>query len=301
MRITRRVFVSMPADQWLTKAQNDLKWSIVDRVESLRFRTEVFHDPRGVDSLTAGLAWTAERADDIMRRCVGAVIIGLPRWTISGPHGQTKLPTEYCHYEGAIARAMQLPTLLVLPDDVSRRVVFDYGFGRLCEMPADADSSWLGSKTFSASSGIWERQIKRRRDVFLGYCSASTATARLIKRRLARSGVTTLDWKTDFPPGTNILQQIGEAAKQCGAGMFLFTKDDELAVTSAETQAVPRDNVVFEAGYFIQAKGKDRVLIVREAGAKMPADLGGDIYATLTDRTKLTSISAPLTRFIEGL
>jgi hypothetical protein len=41
------------------------------------------------------------------------------------------------------------------------------------------------------------------------------------------------------------------------------------------TQAVPRDNVVFEAGYFIRAKGKDRVLIVREAGAKTPADLGG--------------------------
>jgi predicted nucleotide-binding protein len=49
-----------------------------------------------------------------------------------------------------------------------------------------------------------------------------------------------------------------------------------LVVTGApENRAVPRDNVLFEAGYFIQAKGKDRVLIVREAGAKMPADLGG--------------------------
>jgi hypothetical protein len=301
MRITRRVFVSMPADQWLTAEQNDLKWSIVERVEALGHRTEVFHDPRGADSLTAGLAWTAEHADDIMRRCVGAVIIGLPRWTISGTNGQVKLATEYCHYEGAIARAMQLPTLLALPEDVAHRVVFDPGFGRLCEIPADADSSWLGSRAFSASFDIWERQIKRRRDVFLGYCSASTATARKIKQRLDRSGISTLDWKTDFPPGTNILQQIRDAATRCGAGVFLFTKDDELAIAGPESQAVPRDNVVFEAGYFIAAKGKDRVLIVREAGTKMPADLGGDIYATLTERTRLASINDALTRFIEGL
>ena len=51
--------------------------------------------------------------------------------------------------------------------------------------------------------------------------------------------------------------------------------------------AVPRDNVVFEAGYFIGLKGKRNVLIVREAGSKMPADLGGDIYASLTDRTDI--------------
>ena len=38
---------------------------------------------------------------------------------------------------------------------------------------------------------------------------------------------------------------------------------------------------LLEAGYFISAKGKERVLIVREPGAKMPADLGGDIYASL--------------------
>jgi hypothetical protein len=301
MRITRRVFVSMPADQWLTAEQNTLKWSIVNRVEALGLRTEVFHDPRGVESLTAGLAWTAERADDIMRRCVGAVIVGLPRWTLPSQDGHTKLPTEYCHYEGAIARATQLPTLLLVQDDVSRRVVFDFGFGRICEIPSDADSSWLDTQAFSASFEIWRRQIESRCDVFLGYCRASTVTARLIKRRLTSGGLTVLDWQTDFAPGTNILQQIDEAATRCGAGVFLFTRDDELIAATPETQAVPRDNVVFEAGYFIRAKGKDRVLIVREAGAKMPADLGGDIYATLDERTKLGSINKPLSRFVEGL
>ena len=54
--------------------------------------------------------------------------------------------------------------------------------------------------------------------------------------------------------------------------------------------AVPRDNVVFEAGYFIGLKGKRNVLIVREVGSKMPADLGGDIYASLPDKADIKPI-----------
>ena len=65
--------------------------------------------------------------------------------------------------------------------------------------------------------------------------------------------------------------------------------------------AVPRDNVVFEAGYFIHAKGKDRVLVVREEGAKMPADLGGDIYALLPDRNHIGPILDGLRRFVAAL
>lgn len=45
----------------------------------------------------------------------------------------------------------------------------------------------------------------------------------------------------------------------------------------------PRDKVILEAGYFAAAKGKERTLIIRQKGAKMPADLGGDIYAPLLD------------------
>ena len=60
----------------------------------------------------------------------------------------------------------------------------------------------------------------------------------------------------------------------------------------ASDKAVPRDNVVFEAGYFTSAKGKDHVLIIRETGAKMPADLGGDIFASLQDKSKIAPIWA---------
>jgi predicted nucleotide-binding protein len=128
--------------------------------------------------------------------------------------------------------------------------------------------------------------------VFLGYSSTSEGTARNLKRFLqADLNLTVLDWKTDFAPSRSILQQIKEAASRCSAGIFLFTTDDKLMDETLADKAVPRDNVVFEAGYFISAKGKDHVLIIREVGAKMPADLGGDIYASLNPTTLLNQVS----------
>jgi hypothetical protein len=38
-------------------------------------------------------------------------------------------------------------------------------------------------------------------------------------------------------------------------------------------------------------------LIVRESGSKMPADLGGDIYAALPDRTDISPIKRTLAAF----
>ena len=49
------------------------------------------------------------------------------------------------------------------------------------------------------------------------------------------------------------------------------------------------------------AKGKDRVLIVREDGSKLPADLGGDIYAPLGDRRDLAGLERDLANFIGRL
>jgi hypothetical protein len=62
--------------------------------------------------------------------------------------------------------------------------------------------------------------------------------------------------------------------------------------------AAPRDNVVFEAGFFIHAKGKNNVLIIREHGAKFPADLGGDIYVSLDEKNNVEKITECINRFV---
>jgi hypothetical protein len=239
----------------------------------------------------------------VLKRCVGVALIGLPRWILSAPDGQVHLPTEFCHYEGAVAYTFRLSMLVFAQENLMRRVVFDWSFdGYVGVFPETADQSWCNTDQFRVPFGFWRRQLDHRRDVFLGYCSSSGATAAKLKRYLEKVlGVTVLDWQTDFAPGRNILEQITEASLRCTAGIFLFTKDDNLLDDSQPDKAVPRDNVVFEAGYFISSKGKDHVLIVRESGAKMPADLGGDIYAALEDKTDIRPVEDSIRRFITAL
>ena len=47
MSIKRRVYVSMPADPWLTPSENDLKWGLVERIEQLGYVPEIFTESDG--------------------------------------------------------------------------------------------------------------------------------------------------------------------------------------------------------------------------------------------------------------
>jgi predicted nucleotide-binding protein with TIR-like domain len=303
MLVTRRVYVSLPADQWLSPSMNDLKWAIVDEIENLGYTPEIFTNPRGKPGLASSRAWGARDADEVARRCLGAAVIGMARWKFHDAEGRdVRLPTEFSHYEGSLARTLGLPTLVLVQSDVLRRVVFDPTFGGFVgEIPPEGTPDWLKTPEFRVPFGYWRAQLNARRDVFLGYCSSSRATAASLKSFLQSGGATVLDWQTDFIAGRSILAQIEEAATRCNAGIFLFTKDDDLADQNKPDKSAPRDNVVFEAGYFIGLKGKRNVLIVREQGSKMPADLGGDIYALLQDRVDIGPIERVVSGFISAL
>jgi len=303
MPITRRIYVSLPADPWLPRNLNDLKWGIVEEIEKLGYTPEIFTNPKGSPGLASPKAWNPRDADEIARRCVGAAVLGMPRWRFQDIHGEpVLLPTEFNHYEGALARTLGLPTLVLVQKNVQRRVVFQntYG-GYVGEFDADADLGWLHSDEFRVPFHYWKNLLSERRDVFLGYCSTSAPTAASIKRYLLSLGARVLDWQTDFIPGRTILEQIEEAAARSIGGIFLFTKDDDLLDHGQRDTSVPRDNVVFEAGYFIGLKGKRNVLIVRETGSKMPADLGGDIYGALADKTNIAPIERTLTAFLDAI
>jgi hypothetical protein len=293
----------MPADVWLTKAQNELKWGVVAHIESLGFTPEIFFDPTGRQSLSSGQAWSAQAADEVVRHCMGAALIGLPRWRFDSPAGPVRLPTEFCHYEGALARTLGLPLLVLAEENLMRRVVFDDSFGPyIGSFPQGADASWLQTRAFEVPFDYWAKQLTRRRDVFLGYCGAASDLAHKLRSFLEKQvGATVLDWQRDFTPGRSILQEIEEARLRCTTGVFLFTKDDALTNPTSDNDASPRDNVVFETGYFASAKGKERVLVIREKGTKMPADLGGDIYAWLDDRDELAAVKKTLRRFLTSL
>jgi Predicted nucleotide-binding protein containing TIR-like domain len=304
MPMKRRVYVSLPSDSWLTPAQNKLKWGIVSQIDRLGYIPEIFYNPKGKRTLTSGKAFSASEAEAVARRCVGAAIIGLPRWTFTVNKQQVKLASEFCHYEAGLARTLGLPLLIVRQQDMLRRAVFDSAFGpRIADFPQSAGLDWLQTKGFKNVFADWRNELSKRRDVFLGYCGTSAQTAIKVKTFLKRDlGVTVLDWRTDFSPGLTVLEQIQDAAARCSAGIFLFTNDDHLKDDPLNVnKAVPRDNVVFEAGYFTSIKDKRSVLIIREDGAKMPADLGGKIYAPLGDRKNIKPVQKDIRRFIAAL
>jgi hypothetical protein len=324
---TRRIFVSLPADEWLTDQENETKWAIVSKVEALGYTAEIFFDPRGTTSLAAPRAWSAIECENVMRHCDGCVVLGFARWRLVQGSNPFWLPTDFNHYEGALAYTLALPLLVLVQEGVERRVIFDRSYkGYVGSIPNQPTPEWLSAKGFAVPFKFWTDQINERKDIFLGYCGTSSPTAAKIKSFLTGTlGLSVLDWASDFDPATTIMRQIEEASRRCGAGIFLFTKDDALSEEAGGLRAfaqviavlftkddalsgkvgkgrsVPRDNVVFEAGFFCASKGKSRVLVVLEKGAKMPADLGGDIYASLDDRNNIQPIEAVLTKFAGAL
>jgi hypothetical protein len=143
----------------------------------------------------------------------------------------------------------------------------------------------------------WLDKVRKQRHVFLGYCSGARVTAARIRLFMERLGMSVVDW-TNFQPAGVVYTRIAEAAAQTACGVFLFTKDDD---TSDPGVRAPRDNVVFEAGYFAAAKGKENTLIILEAGARMPSDLGGEIFILLRDRNKTGDIHTQLRECLEKM
>ncbi|HEY3030007.1 MAG TPA: TIR domain-containing protein, partial [Bradyrhizobium sp.] len=127
--------------------------------------------------------------------------------------------------------------------------------------------------------------------------SKARATANDIQKFLSGHGFSVLDWEIHFAPGSTILDELQQASRSCLGAIMLLTKDDNLL--GEENYAAPRDNVIFEMGLFIEAKGRERVLVIREEGAKMPADIGGGIYLPLKDRNDISPIQMKLLDFVQ--
>jgi hypothetical protein len=154
--LTRRVYVSLPADAFLRYNLNDLKWGIVDEIQKLGYTPEIFTDPRGGLGLASSKAWNPREAEEIARHCVGAAILGMARWEGQSGDIPVLLPTEFNHYEGSLARTLRLPTLVLAQTNIAHRVVFDplYG-GFVGKFPQDADSNWLRTPEFRVPFEYW--------------------------------------------------------------------------------------------------------------------------------------------------
>jgi hypothetical protein len=314
MKTKPRIFVSVPDDRHLDTRRRSLKKTIIKFIAKQGFDVTGFEPEQyGADLPVNRESWTVNRAKGRIRKCDGVLILALARLHVrvfrseddintNGVGFISTLPTPYNHLEGALALAQGLPVLILFEEAMDRVGIFDSGI-KATTIPANARPEWTRSKPFKTDFAAWAEQVRDRCDVFLGYCSKANSSARGIRKYLESQGYTVLDWSRDFKKGgATILEEIERAASRCRCAVFLFTKDDELEVPAkgkASVDAIPRDNVLLEAGYFTQALGKQRVVIIREKGAKMPADLGGIIYLSLEKRDQLLAIKRDLRNFLQ--
>lgn len=263
--------------------QAEAKSGIIEKIRGLGFDPQEFH----VSGIPKGDSWSFGRAIEVMRQCDGALILALMRWMDSEGTTRIPIPSEYSHFEGALALSCNLPSLVIAEEGMQMRgILSQMGGSFALQVPMQNVADWLATDKLLREPPFekWVERVKARYDVFFGYCSKADELAQNIKTFLAdESGLRVLDWATDFRPGRTIMEEIARATATCRCGLFLFTADDPVEGSLTKT-AIPRDNVLLEAGYFMSAHTARRMVVVREKGTKMPADLGGMIYLTIENR-----------------
>ena len=90
------------------------------------------------------------------------------------------------------------------------------------------------------------------------------------------------------------INSLIEAGQHFDYAILVLTPDDEMIV-NAVTNPSPRDNVIFEIGFFLGALGQERTFIVYDnnANLKIPTDLAGVSFATYRPSPNLTSALGP--------
>jgi hypothetical protein len=296
MERPRRVYVSVPRDHNLSERQRARKHAILGLLRSRGLEPQEFM----VSGLPLRAPYRFDTVRDIMVRCHGVLLLAFGRWRVpTGDGGSLAMPTVWNHFEGAYALALKKELLVVTEHDVADDGITWEGGGQIrLSAPPDAGPEWLEEPEAKRQLDAWIAAVRDVKDVFLAYSSKARATANDIAKLLSGRGVSVCDWEIHFAPGPTILEELFAASRTCIGAVMLLTKDDELAA-GAEGHAAPRDNVIFEMGLFMEAKGRERVLVVREEGAKMPADIGGGIYLPLADRDDITPIQLRILDFVE--
>lgn len=133
--------------------------------------------------------------------------------------------------------------------------------------------------------------------MFLGSSSRAKQTALRIKAAAESIGLR-VDYWEDFETGQNILDQLTQASHDCQYAVLLLTPDEP--IIGDEARRLPRSNVLFELGFFLNALGKKRTWALVQRGTDMPSDYGGVAYIELAESPDDASISAAVERIFHA-
>jgi hypothetical protein len=155
------IFVSAPFGRNLSEEQQAIKKYLVDLLVRQEFK------PLLIGEVGEGLnmPWTFDGVIEVMAECAGAIMLGLARWNCIEENGIYRFATEYTHFEGALALAYDLPTLIIKEYDVSERGIFYTGGGRfIITLPPTNAVEWLASEGFQQRFSAWREAVQTPRE-----------------------------------------------------------------------------------------------------------------------------------------
>ncbi|MCP1556785.1 UNVERIFIED_ORG: CRP/FNR family cyclic AMP-dependent transcriptional regulator [Methylobacterium sp. SuP10 SLI 274] len=121
------------------------------------------------------------------------------------------------------------------------------------------------------------RPANEKPRVFLFSSSEALPVARAIENALANDPFLTVVWANGVFKVTNYtLETLEEELRQSDFAVAVAHPDDKTEVRDEEWPT-PRDNVVFELGFFMGSLGRQRAILMEPASTKLklPSDLAG--------------------------
>ena len=99
-----------------------------------------------------------------------------------------------------------------------------------------------------------------------------------VARIIEKQGIEAVILSEQVNQGKTIIEKIEENA-DVGAAICLFTGDDCGKAKDVEDENLrARQNVVFEAGYFMGKLGRENVILIANPEIELPSDLQGVVY-----------------------
>ena len=117
----------------------------------------------------------------------------------------------------------------------------------------------------------------RRKKVFIVH-GHNDALKQEVARIIEKQGIEAVILSEQANQGKTIIEKIEEHS-DVGAAICLFTGDDYGKAKDATSENLrARQNVVFEAGYFMGKLGRENVIIVADKNLELPSDMQGVVY-----------------------
>jgi len=113
--------------------------------------------------------------------------------------------------------------------------------------------------------------------VFIMSSTEALDIAREIQNHFAHDSFSVVIWTDEvFKASSYAIESLEQAVDDADFAIVIAQPDD-LTKTRGEAKAVPRDNIIFELGFFIGCLGRKRTLLLepRDKDVKLPTDLSG--------------------------